>query len=282
MAASSLGDAQRLIWRLVTAPEGVAQGLSDEGDPGGRSLASVLRSDARLGAPARLSVYANAYFYRLRDALRDDFGALHAVLGEKRFHNLVTSYLIAHPPTHPSLRYAGRHLARFLLHTSGGAVFRERCPFAGDLASLEWAILEAFDAPDAPVLEREALARIEPDRWGALRFALSPSLQILTLGSPVQAIRESYDRGGAEAAAGRMVAPEITRLRVWRKRERVFYTPLSGREHTAIDHLGGGASFGDLCGAIAVETGEGAAPREALALLERWLADHLLSEIHNS
>ncbi|MDP3937525.1 MAG: hypothetical protein Q8R92_05240, partial [Deltaproteobacteria bacterium] len=137
-------------------------------------------------------------------------------------------------------------------------------------------------APDAPVLAREALARIAPDRWGTLRFALSPSLQILTLGSPVQTIRKAYDQGGTESVAGATAPRETTHLRVWRKRERVFYAPMPLREHTAIDHLRGGASFGDLCGAIALETGEGAAPREALALLECWLADHLLSEAHLS
>ena len=277
MSERLLGKSQALIWRLVTAPEGVAQGLADANDPEGRALSAFLRGDSRLDAAARLTVYANGYFYRIRDALREDFGALYAALGERAFHNLVTAYLIAHAPTHPSLRYAGEKLPVFLAGNPDAAVFRERCPFAADLAALEWALLEAFDAPDAPPLSRGTLAAVPADDWASLRFTLTPSLQILSLDWSVHRARGIHDRGDDPAAG--TILPEKTRLRVWRKSERVFYRPLSPAEHAALETVRAGGTFGDVCAGIAGPTEKEGDAQRALAVLERWISDEILTGI---
>ena len=49
-----LDATQRRLWRLLTAPEGVAAALREAGDPDGRSLAGWLVSDARADAAAHL------------------------------------------------------------------------------------------------------------------------------------------------------------------------------------------------------------------------------------
>ncbi|MFQ5458664.1 MAG: putative DNA-binding domain-containing protein, partial [Myxococcota bacterium] len=277
MSERILAESQALIWRLVTAPEGVAQGLALANDPEGRALSAFLRRDDRLDAAARLSIYANAYFYRIRDALREDFAALYAAIGERAFHNLVTSYLIAHAPTHPSLRYAGKNLPAFLATNPDSAMFRARWPFAADLAALEWALLEAFDAPDAQPITRGDLAAVPTEDWASLRFSLTPTLQILSLGWPVHKARELHDRGDDPAAGA--LAPEVARLRVWRNSERVFYRPMSPAEHSALETARAGGAFGDICVGIAADAGEAAAAGRALAILERWLADALLTGI---
>ena len=81
----------------------------------------MIRRDARV---ERLEIYANAYFYRILDCLKEDFPATLATLGADNFHNLVTGYLIEYPPTEPSISYAGRHLAEFLRHPSMRAMRR--------------------------------------------------------------------------------------------------------------------------------------------------------------
>jgi hypothetical protein len=273
MTSRALGRTQRLIWELVTAPEGVEAGLAEMGDAAGKRLRTVVRGDGRLDATGRLGVYANGYFFRIRDALEEDFGALHGALGEAAFHNLITAYLIFHPPTHPSLREAGRRLPGFLAGHRAAASFRERCPWGPDLAALEWALQDAFDAADVPPLSREALAAEPPEAWGDLRLSLAPSLQTLTLAWPVQAVREAYEAGRPLPTP----SPARTYLRVWRKEERVFYGPMTALEAEALAIVGAGESFGRLCGHVAAEAGEGEAPARALGLVERWLADHLLA-----
>ena len=81
-------------------------------------------------------MYANAYFARLHACLRDDFPALARALGPAAFHDLVKTCLMMHPPTRPSLRHAGAHVAEHFA-TKLAAIFARNRPYAADLARLE-------------------------------------------------------------------------------------------------------------------------------------------------
>jgi hypothetical protein len=271
----ALAETQRLLRCLITAPEGVEAELRETGDPDGARLAAVVREGAPLRASARLDVYANAYFYRIHDALKADFGALHAALGDATFHNLVTDYLLACPPTRFSLRFAGEHLAEFLARHDRVAEIRERIPWAGDLAALEWAIQDAFDAADADVLPRESLAAVPAAEWPALRFGAIPALRVLKLDHPAHLAREAFDRGRPAPA----LPDEATTVLVWRKAERVFHRALDPLEAGALDLALRGEPFGAVCERVCGAVGEAATPARALALLERWLENGLFTSL---
>ncbi len=256
---------------LVTAPEGVDAALAGRGDPAGHGLGRWLRSDRGIGPLARLEVYASAFFARIHAALREDFPALQAALGEAAFHDLVKLYLAAHPPHTFSLRLVGADLPGFLAGEIA-ALFRRLCPHGADLAALEWAITDVFDAEDAPELGRHALAAVAPDRWETLRFELAPAHRLLELAWPVHRSREAHDAARPLPA----LVPEATRVLVLRQAERVFYRELSALEAAALRRLGEGVDLGTVCAGIAADTDQPAAPI-AVRLLERWLADGLLS-----
>ncbi len=269
---------QRRLWRLITGPEGVQAALAAEGDASGAALATLLRGDRGLAPGERVAVYANAYFVRIHDCLRDDFGALARALGPDAFHDLVKTYLMAHPPTRPSLRHAGARLAEHLDTAPFASIFGRRCAYAADLARLEWAVLEAFDAADAPVLERETLAAVPHDAWGELRFEATPSLSLLGLAWPVHAVRERYDGDEDDAvwAGPPVLGPESTHIRVWRNEERVRYRAISALEADALAAVQRGEPFGALCERIAGSVGDAEAAPCAAAFLEAWLAAGLL------
>jgi hypothetical protein len=266
---TNLATTQRLVWKLISAPEGVAAGLARL-DPDERAHAEgLVVSDQRLSAAERLDIYANMYFYRLRDALKDDFSAVCAVVGEAHFHNLVTDYLLVHPPSHFSLRYAGKHLASFLASHASLA----RWPFVADLARLEWAILDAFDAPDAPVLVPEALGSVAPERWPTMRFRLTPSLCLLDVGWPVHAVWTQTQRQVPPADP----PPVRTLLRVWRQNLRVYHCAITEAEHSALTAITRGATLAEVCDHIVACSGENAGTEQAAALLREWLIDGLLT-----
>src|SRR5271166_4575794 len=131
---------ESLLYRLITAPSGVAEGLAAERELGAGGLDAVVIGDDRLSAQERVDIYANMYFYRILDALKEDFPATLAVLGNDNFHNLVTGYLLEHPPTDPSITNCGSHLADYLRDHP----MREAAPFIADLAKLERATVEVF------------------------------------------------------------------------------------------------------------------------------------------
>lgn len=266
---------QRRLRRLIAAPSGVAAALAEDGTEAA-ALAALVRDDRGLGAVERLDVYANAYFYRIHDCLAEDFGALRAALGPDWFHDLITAYLLDHPPRHPSLRFAGDRLAGHLRDAAGAQPFRDRLPWAADLAALEWALVDAFDAADAPAVGREALAAVPPDRWSALRFELQPALAQLCTKWPVHALRRAWDREEPLAAS---LEPSESSLRVWRSGERVRYQSIDASEAQALERIARGENFGALCTWLADATGETEAPARAAGLLARWIGDDLIARI---
>ena len=176
--ANGLRRAQGVLMGLVRAPEGVAKALEERGGAGGE-VAALFAGDERMPAVERLELYAGMYFFRLRDSLAEDFARTAAVLGEARWHNLVTDYLLAHPPASWSLRWAGEALPSFLRAHAYGA---ER-PWLPDVAALEQARNEAFQALDATPLRPEELAHVPPEEWPELRFSPAPGTALVSRNS---------------------------------------------------------------------------------------------------
>lgn len=281
MEPPALGAIQEQLWRLITEPSGVAAALAAGGDAEGAELAALVRGDRGLGPVDRVAVYANAYFARIHDCLREDFGALARALGPAAFHDLVKTYLMMHPPTRPSLRHAGAHLAAHLSTEPFAEIFSRRCAYAADLARLEWAMTEAFYAADSPVVGREELGAVPPESWSGLRFAPTPSLQLLRCAWPVHTVRERFERDDPEAARDetpRLVA-EPTCLRVWRRGERVRYRAISGLELEALAAAREGEPFDAICDRLASARGRADAAREAAAFLTSWVSDGLLEHL---
>lgn len=271
---STLADTQRRLWRLLTAPSGVGTALAEAGDPSGASLDGWLVSDPRVPARVRLEIYANAYFQRIHDALARDFGALAANLGAEGFHDLVTAYLCVHPPERPSLRHAGERLAAFLDAHPAAAPFRRRWPFAADLARLETALADAFDAPDEPPLRREALAAVAPEAWPRLGLRLQRGARVIELAAAACALRERFEAdapdASPEARAGRVTAL------VWRRRERAHFREIGDEEAELLRLAQLGAPFAELCDRLAARCGAEAAPARAASWLATWTDAELL------
>ena len=268
---STLNDTQHLLWRLITAPEGVAAALAADGDRSGglsAALAAVVRSDGALDAPQRLDIYANMYFFRILDVLKEDYPATRALLGDTAFHNLVTDYLLRHPPEHFSMREVGRRLPAVLAtHDALGAH-----PCLADLARFERALNDAFDAADAPVLGAAALAARTPEEWVSLRLGLHPSVHVLSCAFPVHVVRASVDRG--ESAND--PSPQRTSLCVWRHDLSVFHRSLEEVDVAALRILAAGATFGDVCTAISEVVPIDEAAQQAAVAMARWVADSWL------
>src|SRR5260370_20294575 len=109
----NLSELQTLLYQLITTPE-EAKRIGNERDLAHGGLEVLVRGDQRLSAIERVNIYAKAYFYRLLDCLYEEFPATFAVVGSDNFAALVRDYLLACPPTEPSLFYAGRYLDSFL------------------------------------------------------------------------------------------------------------------------------------------------------------------------
>jgi len=266
----SLAEAQERFFQLITAPEGVAKALRDRGMTAG-DLDALVVGDARASAVERLDVYANMYFFRIRDVLAEYFPTLAAALGPAGFHDLVTDYLLAHPPDHPSLRYVGRALPAFVAG-HGRAV---ALPWLPELAALEWARLDVFDRTDVRPLAREALIGLPASAFGELGLRLVPAHEIVVARHAVEEMWRAVEAGGA--AVEPPLAGAGHALLVWRRGVTVYHRPLDRTEVDALAHVRDGCSFGALCAALGRDRPDDAAAALAAGMLARWVADELLA-----
>src|SRR5262249_19002276 len=78
-ASPTLSQTQALLGKLITAPEGAAAGLAALSAQERAVCERLVRADERLSAIERVDIYADMYFYRIRDALKDDFAAVASV-----------------------------------------------------------------------------------------------------------------------------------------------------------------------------------------------------------
>jgi hypothetical protein len=149
----------------------------------GRSMTRIaegyVKPNDRLTSFERLEIYNRQYWFRVIGAISEDFPALAAVLGPKRFDSLVLAYLKENPSTSFTLRNLGGRLPHWLEDHPEFAPTRHALML--DVARLEWAYVEAFDRRAVAPLAEEDFASLGADS----KLSLQPHLQLLNLQYPV-------------------------------------------------------------------------------------------------
>ena len=232
------------------------------------ALLALVSARGALAPAQRLAIYADMYRARLVDVLREDFPRTLAHLGDDAFRALADRYLTQHPSTHPSVRYVGGRFADFV---AGQTTVP---PWLADLARLEWARVEVFDAPDAEPLRLADLKSVPPADWPALRLRPIPACRVVESAWP---IHELWTAGDVDFGQPLPDGPRSSAVRVWREGFSVSHTAMGERERRALVLLQRGEPFARLCAVLEDDLDPEAAAREVGSLLMRWLEDELLA-----
>ena len=166
----NLAETQRLLWDLLHGRE--------------RPLDAFVGSPD-LPAAERVAIYTRMFVDRQVDALRETFPKVLAALGDEEFHRVASRYVDAHPSEHPDIGQLGRKFAEFL----------ERRDLS-DLARLEWARGEVFEAAPAESLSPERFATLAQDAVAFARYPLRliPALRLLELDYQIDPLWEGSAR----------------------------------------------------------------------------------------
>jgi hypothetical protein len=262
-----LADIEARFYGLVTARDSVAVTVAEGGREARQAVEQMVAGDARLPAIARLEIYADMYFARLRDVLADEYAQTAAALGGAAFHALVVDYLDACRPDHPSMREVGARFPAFLAGHPTGA----QRPWLAELARLERARLEMVDGADAETLTLEALRTLPPERFATLSLRLVPSHALFVTWFDLVSLWRSEQPGAAAPA------PSPTALLVWRRELEVFHRAVDGEEADWLRRLASAnTTFAELCGGLGRGRSDQAAAARAFELVGRWASDGLL------
>lgn len=252
---------------------------SPDGRPMSEVAATFIAPNSRLTPFERLEIYNRQYWYRLLDALAEDFPALRSVVGSRAFETLSVAYLTCHPSRSFTLRNLGSQLSRWLETHPQHTGRRHR--LALDVARIEWAFVEAFDNPQSTPLTLDQIATLDAGSG----LGLQPHVQLLALDYAaddlVLALHTQQRRGTSEAGVKHDDGPQppahlpkLRRRPTWVAAHRVdnvvYYRRLEREEYLTLTALRAGKSLGE-----ALETGLSDTRKPATrlpALIRTWFA----------
>lgn len=212
---------------------------------------------------ARFAVYRASYLANLTEALRDIYPVVDRLVGSDFFSGTARAYIAEHPSASGDLHAYGAGFPAFLEAFEPAREF----VYLPDVARLEWFAHEAFHAAEAEPMALARLAEIPPERHGALRFRLHPTVRLLASDYPVHRIWQvnQPDFGGnphVDLGTGGV------RLAVYREGLQIVVLPLFAGTYRLALACAAGARFATAC-EQALEAEPGLDPGEALYTLIR-------------
>jgi hypothetical protein len=257
---ASLRGTQLWFARAVMTPESEPPAAADD------ETAQRLTAGPRLSAAERLDIYRRGYHARLVECLADDYPALKNALGEEPFDDLCRAYIARHPSEGPSLNFFGRAMGSFC-RFEAPAPFPLR-DFAGDLATLEWAIVEVIHAASREPLTLEGLRDLPPEAWADARLVPNGALRLLRFAHPVNAYFQAFREGADPTLPG----PEASAMVVYRSGPTVWRMDLTVPMFDVLSALVEGEPLGAALGR-AESALAGIAPAEASQRVTHWFRE---------
>ena len=232
---------------------------------------ALVRDPVKGTREARLDVYRDAYRMRLTEFITNDYPKLKCYMGEMKFAALAHAYISQHRSDNPNARWYSRHLAGFLRKSSAYA----RKPELAELADLERSLNEAFDAADAPAVTMSELAALDPNEFGSVSFAISPSVRRFKVRTNVTSLWSSLRCD--ELPPHPIMLDADQELLVWRQGSASRFRMLGNEEAMALDAAQDGVSFGIICEMIATMDDPDTAAVRAATFLHGWIDGEIIA-----
>ena len=271
----SLPNTQRWFASIVTRPLTSDHRMQIVGEDGVElaEIDSVIAPNDKLSAFERLEVYNRQYWFRLFEALDMDFPALTKLLGSDRFRELAEGYLSAHPSTSYTLRNLGNRMIEFL--AANPQLAGEYPEAAVDIAKLEWAYVEAFDAAELPPAKPEEFAAAGEEA----RLRLQPHIRFVELRTAVDEFtakthgQEFARRDKQHRRFGKdrfKPLAETFAVAVYRKNDQVAQLPLESEAVILLKEIAAGKPLGEALETAFINSS--AAPESIAPRVQQWFA----------
>jgi hypothetical protein len=215
---------------------------------------------ARLGGGPGLDIYLNNYRSQLIAALESGFPQLRRWLGEAAFLAAAAQHIEAVPPCDWTLDAYGADFA------STVSALDPDDAVGPDLASIEWALAQAFVAEDAEPVVIETLGALD---WDAALIRFVPSFRLLPVTSNAATLWQALADESMPPPGEQW--PKALPVLVWRHGFQPHFRVATPEEAGAIERLHDGMRFGALC----TELGEAHGAEQGAALAGAWLGGWL-------
>jgi len=235
------------------------------------SIADSIVSSGEHTAQQRLDLYADGYKLRLKEAMMTDYEQLHAYLGDDMFEQLMDAYITRYPSHHPSLRYFSKSIPVVLLEEDPW----KQVPVLHEIAVIEKAFCDSFDAADASGLSPQKLSEVSLDDWPGLKVQFHGSVQLLSMKHNSVEIWQALNNSETPPS----VAQDSVVWLIWRKELVSQYRAITEAEMRALTTMLSGGDFSELCEVLLDYYSEEETPQQAIALLQGWMSNEMVCQL---
>lgn len=231
-----------------------------------------IEEGGKIGPEQRLFIYSHAYKARLKETLEEDFSVLHSLVGDEMFSSICSKYIDKYPSSHPSLRYFGQHMPKFLKEIDE---FSQLTP-AIEMSEFEWVFNDVFDAPDKDAITINHVTEIAPEAWTTLRMTLQPSFRMHQQKWNTAAVWSAVTNE-EEPLMPEEFEEKISTIQ-WKNNLNCFFRSVENDEAGALNLIREGKAFPDLCEFLMDDHGENATMRAA-ELFRNWVEEGLITDL---
>jgi hypothetical protein len=267
---------QRWMQAVVVHPGETHEAIASPdalAEVGAEHVGDVILPSRTLTPTERVGIYQEMYPLRMLEALESDYPALAHFLGHEGFHAFVVGYVQVHPSRHHSLNRLGDHVPEYV-RTAPHIKSRAFCH---DLARLELAVNQVFDAPETAPLSEAEIAAVPAEAWERARLTPITPFRLLAFDSPVNAYVQSVRDENHDH-------PKARRKQTWvavsRRNYGVYRLELGRPAHDLLQDLVGGMRLGEAV-LLALRRGGARAPREAqlFGWFREWMAGGIFRSV---
>lgn len=215
----------------------------------------------------RLAIYQDGYFYRLYNALTDNFSLLASVMYADEFSELITSYIRHYPSHGHGLQFFGQQLPEFI--SSHHLI--HKFPYLSEIAALDLALLTASLAPNQTPLQLESLSILTESQLEQLKLQFSDHVTCLEFNYNVIELWSSGKLNLLEPV--QLDSTQV--ILIWRKNLiNQFRVIVDTLERYALKFVLTNSNFNTFCEYLSINL---AAREDQIGLiLQQWTVDELL------
>ena len=268
-AALDLRTLESWMQAVVMHPEGAEAGVRSRQArafvaEAARDLESIVLPSKSLSSAERLGIYAHMYYARLVEVMQGEYPTTRQILGENAFAAACRRFVAKFPSRTRTLNSLSTKFPDFLARTLPQS---NRHGLAVDVARIERAMEDVFDAPRAEPMTAEQFATIGSADWDRVRLPVTPAIRMLELRYPANEYMNAIRRGER---------PRIPRARashviVFRRGFQVMRCDQEPEQYRLLAALLAGRPLG--AAVRAAIRGRGAKPDRVARRLGRWFEE---------
>lgn len=259
-SGTDLQTLERWLQAVVMHPEGADTGLRSRQarllvPAAASSPESVVLPSKALTSVERVGIYAHMYYARLIEVMEAEYPTTRHILGAQEFAVACRKFVARNPSRNRTLNGMSAKFPAFLAryvpkgHRNGLAV---------DVARIERAMEDVFDAPRAEPMTAAQFGTIGADQWERVRLTVTPALRLLTLRYPANDFMNAV-RAGKKP---RIPRPRKTVAIVYRRGFSVFRRDQEPEQFRLLNALASGRV---LAAAVRASIGDRTASADRLA-----------------